>query len=59
MHSCATHLLESRIDLRYIREILEHKDCKIMEIYNHVSTKKIGKIKNPLGSLNLGKGGNK
>ena len=54
-----THLLESEVDLRYIQEIYAHKDCKIMEIYNHVSTKDIGKIKSPLGSLNLGKGGNK
>jgi len=39
--------------LRYIQEILGHKDSKMTEIYTHVSTKSIGKIKSPLDSLNL------
>jgi site-specific recombinase XerD len=41
----------------YIQELLGYAHSKTTEIYTHVSTKSIGKIKSPLDSLNLNEGG--
>jgi site-specific recombinase XerD len=50
-HSFATHLLESGIDLRYIKELLGYKSSKIIGIYTHVSEHDIANIQSPLERL--------
>ncbi len=47
-HSFATHLHESGIDIKYIGDLLGHKDIKTTNIYTHVSKREIGKIRSPL-----------
>ena len=47
-HLFATHMLEQGVDIRYIQTILGHESNKTTEIYTHVSTKPLAKIKSPL-----------
>ncbi|MGQ9820137.1 MAG: site-specific tyrosine recombinase/integron integrase [Candidatus Kapaibacteriales bacterium] len=50
-HSFATHLVEQGTDIRIIKEILGHKDIRTTQIYTHISSANISKIKNPFDSF--------
>lgn len=53
-HCFATHLLDIGTDVRYIQELLEHKDIKTTLVYTHVTTRSLSAIESPLDQLKLG-----
>jgi site-specific recombinase XerD len=47
-HSFATHLPEYGTDLKYIQELLVHKNLKTTEIYTHATKTAMNKIVRPI-----------
>jgi len=43
-HTCATHMLEGGADIRYIQELLGHRDLGSTHIYTRVAPERLAAI---------------
>nr|VFJ93234.1 MAG: Phage integrase family protein [Candidatus Kentron sp. LFY] len=43
-HTCATHLLDAGVDMRYVQKLLGHQSITTTEIYTHVDKSRLKEL---------------